>query len=101
MPIPQGRKGGADKLGQGQLTEQGSAQRPLLSLPIGSPFRKPIALQPEAVAVVLDLVEPLGAVRDDGRLGGDAELKHAPKIGIRSNFCERNFDRNRNTHGPT
>jgi hypothetical protein len=42
-----------------------------------------IALQPEAIAVVFDLVEPIRAGRDAGRSGGDAELKglkHGPKI---------------------
>jgi len=35
-------------------------------------------------AVVLDLVKPVRAVRDNGRFGGEAELKrlkHGPKIG--------------------
>jgi hypothetical protein len=39
-----------------------------------------VALQPEAIAVVLDLVEPVGAGGDDLRAGGDAELEHASEI---------------------
>src|SRR6516225_9499680 len=42
----------------------------------------------KAVAVILDLVKPVGAVRDDLGPGGQAELKHAPKIGIRSSFAK-------------
>jgi hypothetical protein len=33
-------------------------------------------------------VKPVGAVRDDLGPGGQAELKHAPKIGIRSGFAK-------------
>jgi len=41
--------------------------------------------QPRAVAVVFDLVEPVRAVGDDGRSGGETELKpfkHAANIVI-------------------
>jgi len=44
-----------------------------------------VALQPEAIAVILDLVEPVGAVRNADGLGRDAELKrlkHGQKIGV-------------------
>jgi len=44
----------------------------------------PVALQPQSVAVVFHFVEPLRSIRDDGRFGGEAELKglkHASKIG--------------------
>jgi hypothetical protein len=47
-----------------------------------------VALQPNPVAVVLDLVEPVRAVGDDGRSGGEAELKHAGKINIDAGFRE-------------
>src|SRR5215470_6682942 len=43
------------------------------------------------IAIVLDLMEPVGADRDVGGLGREAELKHlehAPKIGRRGRFCE-------------
>lgn len=43
-----------------------------------------VAVQAEAVAVVFDLMKPVGAGGDGGGLGGEAEintLEHAAKIG--------------------
>ena len=54
---------------------------PVVAAPGNQPHAVAIALQPEAVAVVLHLLEPLRADRDDGRSGGEAEikrLKHVP-----------------------
>src|SRR6516165_3351757 len=45
-----------------------------------------ITLQAQPVAVVFDLVKPVRAGGDAGRPGGDAELEHAPEIGIRGGF---------------
>ena len=36
-----------------------------------------VPLQPEPVAVLFDLMEPVGAVWDGGGFGGEAELKRA------------------------
>jgi hypothetical protein len=69
--------------------------------PRDQPDAAAVALQAEAAAVVLDLVEPVGAKRDAGGLGRDAEiegLKHAGKIGISGRFRElRHGPANRQT----
>jgi hypothetical protein len=41
-----------------------------------------VALQPEAVAVIFHLVEPITAGGNSGRSGGDAKIKHAAKINV-------------------
>jgi hypothetical protein len=49
-----------------------------------------VALDAEAIAFVLDLAESVRAARNDGGLGGDAELKrlkHGPKTGVRADFA--------------
>ena len=53
---------------------------------IDQPHAVTIALQPQPVAVVLHLVEP---VRDDGRSGREAEFKHAAKVVIGAGFANR------------
>ena len=47
-----------------------------------------IPLNAEAVPIILDLVKPVGAVWNDLGPGGQAELKHAPKIGIGNGFAK-------------
>ena len=44
---------------------------------------------PQPVAIVLHLMEPVWAVREDGRSGGDAELKHAAKVVIGQGFANK------------
>jgi hypothetical protein len=43
-----------------------------------------VALQTEPIAVILDLVKPIGAGRDGGRSGGEAELK---RLSMRRRFA--------------
>ena len=70
-------------------TIQGYRSVQFVAAPGNQPPAVAIALQPEAVAVVLHLVEPLRADRDDGRSGGEAEikrLKHVTNIFIGAGF---------------
>ena len=54
------------------------------------------AQAPEPVAVVLDLVKPIRAVRDDLRAGGDTELEHVSER-VRGGAFEQHFGSVRTT----
>ena len=57
---------------------------PVIAAARDQPHAIAVALDPQAVAVVLDLVEPIRAARDLDAASGNAELKrlkHAPDIG--------------------
>jgi hypothetical protein len=55
--------------------------RPVIAAARDQPDVLAVALHPQAVAVVLHFVEPVGTVGDGSGSGGDAELKHGDKIG--------------------
>jgi len=57
------------------------AVAPVVAASGDQPHAVAIALQPQPVAVVFHFVEPVGAVRDDGGLGGEAEIEGAMGIG--------------------
>ena len=73
------------------MPELRSKQPDIVRLPVPANARVAVALQPKPVPVVLHFVKPVRADRDNGGLGGDAEikrLKHAAEIGARGRFCE-------------
>src|ERR1700757_4067192 len=61
---------------------------PVVTAACDQPPAIPVALQPQPVAVVLHLKEPVWTVRDDGCFGRKAKLKHASNMEVRGSFCE-------------
>jgi len=76
---------------QCRLDDPGKSLRPVVTAPRNQPNAIAAALDSQAVAVILDLVEPVRAGWNLYSLGGQAELKrlkHAPKIGLARWNCE-------------
>jgi hypothetical protein len=57
------------------LSDPRVALGPVVTAPGDQADAVAVAFQAEAIAVVLDFVEPVRTNRDAGRFGGDAELK--------------------------
>jgi hypothetical protein len=74
----------------GGLHDPGIAVGEVVAAARDQPDAVAVALKAEAVAVVLHFVQPVGAVRDAGRFGGQAEikgLKHPAEIVIPASFA--------------
>src|SRR6516164_6805158 len=80
-----------DAVLQGGLGDPRISLRPVIAAARDQPHPIPVALDTDAEAVMFDFVRPLGAGRNLGCIGRQAELKrlkHARKICIRSCFAK-------------